>query len=72
MRLIVDSGSTKAGWVLCKEDEMVSSFNTIGFNEFIMGWTWLLRECDPLFGVPSDSNSDILKATLRLYPKKVA
>jgi hypothetical protein len=32
MRLIVDSGSTKAGWVLCKEDEMVSSFNTIGLT----------------------------------------
>lgn len=36
MRLIVDSGSTKADWVLCKEDEIVSSFNTIGFNPYFM------------------------------------
>jgi len=36
MRLIVDSGSTKADWILCNEDEMVSSFNTIGFNPYFM------------------------------------
>lgn len=36
MKFIVDSGSTKADWALCRDSEIVASFQTIGFNPYFM------------------------------------
>jgi len=36
MKFIVDSGSTKADWALCRDSETVTTFETIGFNPYFM------------------------------------
>ncbi len=44
MILLADSGSTKTDWKLIKGNEVVSSFQTIGFNPYIISSDAILEE----------------------------
>lgn len=44
MKLIADSGSTKTDWRLIKGDELISPFETIGFNPYIISSEAVLKE----------------------------
>jgi N-acetylglucosamine kinase-like BadF-type ATPase len=48
MKLIVESGSSKADWVLCNGDELVLEFQTKGWNPLFMGVEEMRRKLNSL------------------------